>query len=219
MKICCLADTHGFHRQLDIPACDLILHAGDITMNGELDTVTDFNNWVGELGIPFITTVGNHDKNFFRNPEALKLLPNCELLLDSSAYFNEFKIYGSPWSPQWHIDSFVFHAKRGVSIRGIWNKIPKDTDILITHSPPFGILDHVPTALESPGCKDLLEVVQKIKPKVHIFGHLHFNGGQTRYSFRTGTTFVNAAICNEKYPAKGIINKYKPTNKIITINI
>ena len=210
MKITCLSDSHGLHRQITIPECDLILHAGDLTNVGEYEQLEDFNNWIGELGIPTILTPGNHDKTIPTDPsKARSILSNCEVLIDSETYFRGLKIYGSPWTPWFGGHYWVYNRRRGPSINDAWVKIPKDTDILITHGPPLRILDDVERAGPQ-GCEDLLRRVKQIKPRLHVFGHLHLQGGQKKYMFGSDTYFVNAAICNESY---------QPINPIITIDL
>jgi Icc-related predicted phosphoesterase len=73
-----------------------------------------------------------------------------------------------------------------------------DTDILITHGPPYGILDSTQRN-EHVGCKALYERVQLIKPKLHVFGHIHESYGRQQDSGQQSTIFVNAATCNLRY--------------------
>ena len=77
-----------------------------------------------------------------------------------------------------------------------WDQIPDNLDVLITHGPPFGILDQITSDTEHFGCEELLKAVEEKKPKVHIFGHIHGGAG----TFDNGVTrFVNAAYLNESY--------------------
>ena len=89
---------------------------------------------------------------------------------------------------------------RGDEIRRKWDLIPEDTDVLITHGPPHGILDLVPSDMsgnyEHAGCEELLLAVKRVKPKLHVFGHIHEGYGVAR---RARTTFVNACICDAAY--------------------
>ena len=77
-------------------------------------------------------------------------------------------------------------------LKSKWEKIPFDTDILLTHTPPYGINDLKKLDPEPQGCKNLLkEVTERVKPKLHLFGHIHGRNG----SHKIGETmFVNAAI-------------------------
>ena len=87
-----------------------------------------------------------------------------------------------------------------------WNEIPNDTDILITHGPPFGHCDVTPSGNLNVGCEMLRVRVDEIKPKIHVFGHVHSGYG---YKFHNDTHFINAAVLNERY---------KYANKPVTID-
>jgi Icc-related predicted phosphoesterase len=103
------------------------------------------------------------------------------------------KFYGSPWQP-WFYD-WAFNLQRCPEIRSKWELIPEGIDILITHGPPYGIEDLTARG-DKAGCHDLLEVVEKIKPRVHIFGHIHEGYGINAID---GTTFINANSYNHNY--------------------
>ena len=117
------------------------------------------------------------------------------------------KFWGSPITPTF-LDWF-FMAERGEEIRRYWNLIPKDTGVLITHGPPMGILDWVPRTYGEHhiGCLDLFDIVTHIKPKLHIFGHIHYSCGKQKLQ---DTTFINASCINEEYEV---------VNKPIVVNI
>lgn len=73
----------------------------------------------------------------------------------------------------------------------LYSQIPPDTDILITHGPPFGILDQASGSGDHQGCRALLDRILQLKPKLHVFGHVHGAHG----TFMTeDTLFVNAAL-------------------------
>jgi Icc-related predicted phosphoesterase len=74
--------------------------------------------------------------------------------------------------------------------------IPMDTDILITHGPPMGKLDYVRYDNLNVGCEDLLTRIQEVKPKIHVFGHIHEGYG---YVFDGTTHYINAAVLNGRY--------------------
>ena len=106
---------------------------------------------------------------------------------------NDIKIWGSPITP-WHFD-WAFNKKRGKEIAKHWSLIPPETDLLITHGPPYSILDQVVN--ERPvGDRDLLKRVMELKPKVHVFGHIHESYGKIR---KEGCLFINACNVNEQY--------------------
>lgn len=204
MKIVLISDTHTKHRSIKLPEGDLLLHAGDLTYDGTLADIEDFNVWVGEQKSKFtygvVTVAGNHDLTMDINhrkytEDAEKLLFNCIYLNDSGCEINGLKIWGSPVSPTFGYD-WAFNRGRGEEIKENWDKIPADTDVLITHGPPWQFLDK-PFGRRSPvGCADLLDAVLRIKPKLHVFGHIHGSYGEGTYE---GIIFVNASSVDEAY--------------------
>ena len=197
MKIVCLSDTHQQHRKLTIPAGDLLIHAGDVTMNGSLDVIRDFNAWLGELPHRHkVMIAGNHDRNFEREPETRALITNAIYLEDSGCTIEELKFWGSPVSP-WFFD-WSFNRQRGPDIKRHWDMIPRDTNVLITHGPPNGKLDTIRSGSAHLGCEDLAHAVAEIKPLLHVFGHIHGGYGIERDGT---TTFVNASMVDEAYGA------------------
>ena len=109
-----------------------------------------------------IFIAGNHDWCFERNhKESIELLSNYPQLIylqDQEIIIDGIKIYGSPYQPEF--GSWAFNQKRGKEIQAKWDLIPKDTDILVTHGPPFGIGDFVPyRGGEFVGCKDLTSTI------------------------------------------------------------
>ena len=199
MKIVCISDTHGMEDQLQMPPGDLLIHAGDITNKGEISQLAKFNDWLRQQDYEKIVVIpGNHDRSIPKDKRASEILTHCDFLIDSSTSFRGLKIYGSPWTPWFGGHYWVYNRKRGPSINDAWVKIPNDTDILVTHGPPYGILDRVSRTIEGQGCKDLLRHVRRVKPKLHVFGHLHDNHGQ-KFLHGSNILFVNATSCNEAY--------------------
>ena len=186
MLILHLSDTHSKHYELsNLPPADIIIHSGDITFAGSENEVMDFIEWFG--GLPYkykIFIAGNHDDCLFKaNIDGLT--ENCFYLCNSSVTIDSVKFYGVPM--------FMEDAMSGDYDRNI-QKIPDDTDILITHQPPNGILDS--SANINYGDSNLLQIVLKTKPKYHLFGHIHGAYGIEKSEH---TTFVNAAILSENY--------------------
>jgi Icc-related predicted phosphoesterase len=195
MKIVVISDTHGLHRNLELPDGEILIHAGDLTHHGKLEDVREFNDFLGTLPHPYkIVIAGNHDFCFESNREACEeILTNCIYLQDQELTINGIKFYGSPWQP-WFYD-WAFNLQRGPEIRAKWELISKDTNVLITHGPPYGIGD-VTARGDNVGCADLWEVVQEIQPAYHIFGHIHEGYGVTTQG---GTTFINASCCDQTF--------------------
>jgi Icc-related predicted phosphoesterase len=197
MRIVCLSDTHLKTAGLAVPDGDLLLHAGDLTGRGSKDEVRAALRWLS--GLPHrhkVVIAGNHDWLFQTDPAAARaLLAETDLvyLQDAEATVLGLRIWGSPWQP-WFMD-WAFNAERGADIRQHWLKIPPGIDVLITHGPPAGILDRTIDGRDV-GCADLLDIVRVVRPKLHVFGHIHEGAGRVE---RDGVVFVNASTCDVRY--------------------
>lgn len=196
MKIVFLSDTHGRHKGVKVPDGDLLIHAGDLSNKGLPNELQDFFSWFSGLPHPHkVLTSGNHDYLAEKNPIAFKeLIPdNCVYLEDSGATVAGIKIWGSPITP-WFYD-WAFNRQRGPDIARHWELIPEGTELLITHGPPFGILDRTARG-KLAGCEDLLNRISIVQPKIHVFGHIHEAYGQLKQG---NTHFINASILNLQY--------------------
>ncbi len=216
MKVVCISDTHNRHEQIKIPDCDLLLHTGDFTVKGTETELENFANWIAlQPAEHKVVIAGNHDFICQKNPKlvfAIFQKLGIEYLNNSSVTIDGVKIYGSPWQPWFHNWAFNF-AKNddGTQALACWNKIPDDVDIVMTHGPPYKILDKVnfPNFGEDPnvGCKFLLHRIMQIQPKIHMFGHIHEQYGTFDLN---GTKFVNASTCDLRY---------KPNNEPVVIEL
>jgi predicted phosphodiesterase len=195
VRIVAISDTHGLHAGLQVPEGDILIHAGDLTGYGELGQVGEVNAFLG--GLPHrhkVVIAGNHDFCLERQPrEARATLTNCIYLQDAAVTLMGLHFYGSPWQP-WFYD-WAFNLQRGPEIRAKWDLIPAGTDVLVTHGPPWGHGDLTDRG-ERVGCQDLLEAVRRVRPALHLFGHIHEGYGLTREG---GTVCVNASICDARY--------------------
>ena len=201
VKIAAISDTHTQHYDVLIPQCDLLIHSGDFSYVGKMLDVLELNRWFGNLkqsGLvkEIVMVAGNHDWICETNPSWVKeSFTNCIYLDEESAEVMGIKVFGSAITPEFN--SWAFNRYRGEEIARNWSKIPEDTELLITHGPPFGILDKLEDGTPV-GCEELLKRVQKLpKLKLHCFGHIH--GDYGRYTDPSGKLFINAAICNEQY--------------------
>ncbi len=189
MRIVCVSDTHGYHELTTVPDGDILVHAGDICRHGSLADVESFDRWLGALPHRHkIVICGNHDGCFQETPaEARARITNAIYLEDSGCEIEGMTFYGSPWTPQFSDWSFML--PRGPEIARKWAAIPTGVDVLITHGPPEGICDRNRTG-EACGCRDLLSRVLEVKPRLHVFGHIHEAAGRSDYD---GTIFLNAS--------------------------
>ncbi|MDI1240482.1 MAG: metallophosphatase domain-containing protein [bacterium] len=202
-RIVCISDTHNCNDQIDVPDGDLLIHSGDATTVGTVEQIEAFNGWFSDLPHKRkIFVAGNHDWLFEKDNHLARCLldPGIVYLQDSSVEIDGIKIYGSPWQPRFF--NWAFNLDRGPQMAEKWAMISNDIDILITHSPPNGILDLVPREGwdENTGCEELRKRVEEIaafrRLKLHVFGHIH-SGYGVHEEF--GVKFVNASTCDEHY--------------------
>jgi predicted phosphohydrolase len=206
MRIVCLSDTHNRHDRIEVPEGDLLLHAGDATARGTEPEVEAFLDWLAAQPHRHkVLVAGNHDFLFEREPAKVRaLVRDAVYLEDEGVTIDGIRIWGSPWQPWFH--DWAFNLHRGAPLRAKWDRIPPGTDVLVTHGPPFGVLDRT-DADEQVGCADLLDVIGRIRPRLHLFGHIHEGYGRET---RDGTTFVNASICDRAY---------RPVNPPVVIDL
>lgn len=186
MRILHLSDTHGCHHRLkDLPEADVVVHSGDFTMTGTEQEALDFLNWFCDQPYAHkIFICGNHDDCLY-GANINGLDSNVHYLCNSGVEIDGIKFYGVP---MFMGDCITDRQQRNIS------KIPTDTDILITHSPAYGILDFDDNI--NYGDEQLFSKVLEIKPRLHLFGHIHAQHGITTLH---GITFSNGVIMNADY--------------------
>lgn len=198
MKILFISDTHGEHQKLNnLPQADILIHSGDISRRGKDYEIEDFIKWLSSLDFRYkIFIAGNHDFYFEGKiiSKVQEMLPqDVFYLCDTGITIEGINIWGSPITPTFF--NWAFNRDRGSNIAKYWDKIPQNTDILITHGPPFRILDQTISGSNA-GCEDLLKKIELIKPKYHLFGHIHEAYGVYETAY---TTFINGSILDEGY--------------------
>ncbi len=213
-KIVCISDTHNYHHDVDVPDGDVLIHAGDFTLAGSIGEVVEFNDWLGTLDHPYkIIVAGNHDRCLGESGIlGLKIFTNGIYLERSGLDIDGIKFWGAPMTPAFNgmRGGLTFYTNSKNEAKRVWRGMPKKTDVLITHGPPFGILDEVEKVSEFDGkthienCGDgmLASKVIANKPKYHIFGHIH--EGYGRFTADYGTKFINCSVVNESY---NVVNK------------
>lgn len=194
MKLTFISDTHSLHEQLpNLGQGDVLIHCGDLTGQGTLSDTENFVSYFAAQDYAHkVVVAGNHDTCFEddRRLQAENCLSSAGVIYlnDESIELDGIQFWGSPIQPEFF--NWSFQRQRGSEIREHWDLIPRNIDVLITHGPPFGILDLCHNGGHA-GCEELLEVVNQIKPRIHAFGHIHEAYGVQQ---QNGTTFVNA--CN-----------------------
>jgi predicted phosphodiesterase len=193
---------------MDIPFGDVLIHSGDATSRGYAHEITDFGDWFRSQPHMYkIFVAGNHDLDFQDRPSVAKYLfygntntpdhsDGVYYLEDSECTINVdgqlLTIYGSPWQPWFH--NWAFNAYQ-LQLQQIWSKIPIGLDILVTHGPPYKILDMTADKMEV-GCPDLALEIELKRPKIHMFGHIHEARGVME---KDGIIYSNGAMLNRNY--------------------
>lgn len=228
MKVVTFSDTHNKHKKVTLPECDIAIFAGDATSLGYKHEVESFLNWYGNQHQckHKVFIAGNHDKSFdkrfftqyedhdlFKENEHLgkpgwlvdmldraRLIFQVYYLENSSITLEGIKIWGSPITPSFYRQYWAFNADRNEEIQAYWNKIPSDTNIVVTHGPVHGKLDYIPESGEYVGCVDLKAKIEEISPMMFVCGHIH--SGRGIYNTEK-TLYVNPSILDNSYEVQG----------------
>ena len=186
MKLLHLSDTHGCHRRLTaLPEADIVVHSGDFTLGGSQAEALDFLEWFCELPHPHkIFIAGNHDECLYGG-RVEGLDPNVHYLCNSGVEVCGLRFYGVPMFMN---DCITDRQSRNIA------NIPTGTDVLITHSPPYGILDYADNIHY--GSEEISQRIAQVHPRLHLFGHIHVAYGIARIN---SITYSNAAIMNDSY--------------------
>lgn len=209
IRFVCISDSHS--QFIPLPAGDVLLHAGDFTRKGSREEVWEFANYLRNQDFQYkVVIAGNHDTPFDvenytdiiskkRNPNpcdpfATKgLLRDVIYLEDSLAVVFGYKVWGTPWTEQHVKGAFTLKGREKISEK--WQNIPTNIDILLSHSPPYNILDRTKDNRRV-GSESLASAVLRISPRLHIFGHIHESRGVFH---QNSITYINASICSNRY--------------------
>ena len=191
------SDTHSRESLISVPKCDILVHSGDANIS-TLRILNFFISWMSSQPATYkIFVAGNHDDMCEAVPSLVKQLfhENGVIYLDNAQVEIEgIKIWGSPYTPRY--GGWSFMKERGDEMLRVWKMIPEDTDILITHGPPMGILDFTTRGQVHAGCWDLGYKIRQLKPKLHLFGHVHEGYGT---HFDGTTRYYNSSIMDVDY--------------------
>lgn len=200
------SDLHGHYPKLE--GGDLLIVAGDLTKSDSTNQHLEFSEWLDSQ--PYrkkIVIAGNHDNNIY--PESIDCFNNCHYLQDSGVKIENLKIWGSPWTLAFegmNPKCKAFTVETEDELEDKFSLIPNDTDILVTHSPPFTILDKTLDGKQVGSTYLMWGLLYRFKPKLWVYGHIHESYG--RETFKGRTICVNASYVNEKY---------EPVNKSVRI--
>lgn len=202
MKIEVISDTHGQHRQVELQGADVLIHCGDITGRGEMRVFEDFCLWLEKLPHKDVIIVaGNHDFNFENVnrgycEQRLREISKVHYLYNDGIELGGVKFWGSPNTPEFMGWAFMREEEE---LADIWELIPTDTQVLITHGPPKGILDKSEEGEHcgSVSLRDRLANLNPAQPIVHVFGHIHEDGGKEE--IHGNVTHINASVLDRRY--------------------
>jgi len=202
MQLVFISDTHDvatLGKWGTIPDGDVLIHAGDITPRGKLEQLTKAVKFFEKLPHKHkVFIAGNHDFCFEKEPAVSRAIMESAGLVyleNQLVEIDGLKIYGTPHQP-WFYD-WAFNVMNDKRREDIYSVIPENLDVLITHCPPYGILDRTYRG-EPVGCTVLSTIVAQRKPKFHCFGHIHESYG---VQVQDGVTYINASTCNLSYIA------------------
>jgi Icc-related predicted phosphoesterase len=196
LRIVLISDTHGKHEELGTLSGDVLIHCGDVCHGFRNDGahLAAIDRWFLEQNFERIFCVGgNHDfAAQERQSNGIPIFENAIFLQDQEHVFDGVSFYGTPWLPD--LSRWAYYQPDEERKRK-WDLIPNHTDVLITHTPPVGIID-LPRSGRNVGCPYLRSAVSEIAPRLHCFGHIHASAGR---SVQERTTFVNASVIDSNY--------------------
>lgn len=208
MRIIALSDLHGKWRSItSLPEGDVLVLAGDILSNysdfKQSDAVLQcqelplFDEWIKQFNFKHkLVIAGNHDWMFHLIPAKALKIENFTYLQDSAVIIDGVKFYGYPWVPEFCGWAFM-HPRRGKKLKATIDIIDRNTNVLISHGPPHGILDSSPITNGPVGCELLRDKVLSLPElKACVFGHVHGGNGSVVINF---TKFENVSYVSEKY--------------------
>jgi Icc-related predicted phosphoesterase len=196
MRIVVVSDTHARHEALGIIKADVLIHCGDGCNGFRRDPadVDRLDEWFSRQRVDLVLAIGgNHDFEMERRSRlGLAVFAHAVYLEDRGHEYRGCTFYGAPWTPELSGWAFFQDEK---TMQEKWASVPSGIDVLITHTPPYGILDRNRFG-QSLGCHDLLDRIVAIHPRLHVFGHNHASAGAARIG---STLHVNASMVNSKY--------------------
>lgn len=195
MRLALISDTHMKHAALTVPACDVLIHAGDFSRRGTRAELEGFLAWLSvQPAAAKVFIAGNHDYVCEQEPELTRRLARqagVHYLLAEEVNVGGLRIWGSPMTPWYR--GMAFNRARGELLREHWSLLPAGLDVLVTHGPPQGLGDRTFLG-SSVGCAELLARVRAAPPRLHVFGHIHEARGE--YCLPgVPTRFLNVSTC------------------------
>lgn len=218
IRIFAVGCSHAYHEQIKVPEnVDIMIHTGDESnyrdwFRNEQECIK-FLKWYGsQKATHKIFVAGNHSSAIYEKYVKRGEIESYGItyLEDEGIYIDDLFIYGTPWTKNFFNWSFM---KSEAEMAEVWKAVPDYTDILVTHSPVYGILDKVTNQgfLECCGCPHLLtaiEVDKMINPLLVVHSHIHDNAGITNFGTakvsEEGTVYANVSLVEDGKFGEGI---------------
>lgn len=203
MIIHAIADLHGYKPHLE--GGDLLVIGGDLTARDTLEEYEWFCEWLQALPYRCKVVIGGNHDNLLENGALTITGTGIHYLCDSGIEFEGLNIWGSPYTARFSGQNphcMAYSVKSDLQLRDHFDLIPDGLDILVTHSPPYGILDNCPNGRV--GSKELHKAIFRVRPRLCLFGHIHEQGGKIVEA--QGITFANCSYVDARYrPVHGPI--------------
>lgn len=185
-----LSDTHELHRSIDVPDGDILIHCGDWSMFGRNQSaLDDFADWIAALPHRYkVLCPGNHEYYLEHSPSRRNEIPGVTVLINEGITIEGLRLWVTPATTS---KGAAFGVASAQEREHLYRAIPDGIDVLITHGPPYGILDGDQAGSFHAGCRELHSAVERIRPKLHVFGHVH---GAHGIVTTPTTTYVNACL-------------------------
>ena len=225
MKLVIISDTHDKLIK-SLPRGDVLIHCGDYSVFGEYDETKKFFDWFDSQPHKYkIVIPGNHEVGICplkkrpdreKTMELIKSYENINFLVDEKVVIDGVTFYGTPWcgGESYIMSRWGYYMEHDENRAQIFKYIPEDTDVLISHSPPFNILDRYDNRVL--GCPALLERIKQVKPLVNCFGHIHSANG---YKEVNGTHFFNCSNLGENYKVEYPCRVVEIKNGLLVSNV
>jgi predicted phosphodiesterase len=218
-----MSDTHGMELPSNLPACDVLLHCGDLTESGSPNSISEALQALSKVKAELrLAMAGNHeislDKAYYlaegeeesdvdKACASISPVAGSEASKSGVTFLSEgthqfslasgatFRIYASPYTPAYGASAFQYPTNEDrynfADMTPAWatnnatesSIIPDDLDIVMTHGPPKYILDLTSNG-QSGGCEHLRRAIERVRPKLHCFGHIHKGYGAQRLEYR-----------------------------------
>jgi Icc-related predicted phosphoesterase len=197
LRVCCVADLHG-RIPADVPECDLLLIAGDVSPHDPSDNAQffqrSFPDWLRRQPAGRIVGIaGNHDFLARAQPGVFRELP-WTYLENQLVEIAGLKIAGSPWTPLFGFWAFMASEP---NLARIWANLPDDLEILLSHGPPRGYTDLTADGIHAGSTSLRDRVLELTQLRLHCCGHIH--GGYGTASLPNGAIVANASLLDERY--------------------